>query len=68
MYWAHVVNVRTEAATARPFVSASIAARQLVTLMQLDGWTDDTESTVTRLVEGDTVTHKRFAYRVSEEP
>lgn len=67
-FYAHVVNVRTDAHTARDFATAELAARNLAMLMRRDGWQVGTDDTVTRLVLGETLTHKRFAYSVSDRP
>jgi hypothetical protein len=67
-YYAHVVNVRTEIKSARPFDSAEQAARNLAMLLRLDGWQAERDATVARLITGETISHRNFSYRVSQEP
>jgi hypothetical protein len=67
VFHAQAVNSRTGRGASRPFDSAEQAAQNLVILLRADGWTDDPEATVSRLVSGETITHKRFEYHVSEE-
>lgn len=51
---------------ARVVPSAENGAQQLFTLMAMNGWTESRTDTVARLVAGETLTHKGFAYSVRE--
>jgi hypothetical protein len=37
-------------------------------LRVVGGWQEETEGTVARLIEGETIVHRDKAYRVSQEP
>jgi len=64
---AHVTNTRAGRVSAhREFGTAELAAQNLVILLRFDGWPEDEESTVRRLIGGETLGHKNFAYRVEE--
>lgn len=67
MYLAHAVNTRTGRDASRSFDSAELAARNLLLLLRADGWSEDPEATVSRLVDGETLSHKRFEYHVSSD-
>lgn len=67
MFYAHAVNVRTETDTKMPFDTAEEAARNIAMLLRRDGWSEDRIATIERLVSGETLTHKRFAYRVTQD-
>lgn len=52
----------------RLFDSAEDAADDLVASMRAHGWNGDIESTVHRLIAGETIEHTRHTYRITVEP
>lgn len=68
MFYAHAAHPRMHKDTARRFDTAEQAADHLAVLLRLDGWTHDDGMTRARLIAGETIEHKTFAYSVSQEP
>ena len=61
---AWVLNTRTQRGSSREFDNAELAAGHLLILLRADGFTDDPATTIRRLVNGETIRHKSFAYSV----
>lgn len=61
-YVAHTRHLRTGRESTRDVPSAENGAEQLFMLMTMAGWSEDRDSTLARLVSGESLTHKGFTY------